>query len=635
MAEQQEEGLLEKIYALVAPPQTAMTGKQKGKKARSLAAPPPSQPKHTGIENNPFCNACGDGGSLLCCDNCPASFHFYCCDPPVDPKDLPSGEWLCRSCSSVPPPHSTPPLFRPLLEQATSANPLIFRIPEELKSTELLPGLSKRKFPAPRGAKADEKYPSQKLCFACNKRVVSAQVTQCDFCPLHFHLSCVDPPLTTPPATAWMCPLHPHHSIPDFEHPRLSRRLRALEKGREEVHSTKVKLDFLSKISRIPHYKRVTRHLNRRVAQVPPAVKALYSDPFPEACETPPLTESLVSAAEVCQWWRGEEEKRRREFAAISSSSSSSLSPPSQHVDKWTRDAIVRQMNRHRVDTPPFPRHSHHANQSLHNNEAVLLAATQLLELSRRNGVTKLRDLCKPDNRRRRYLNVSSSKDEMVMKGAVNGFGDEDRDSVHEGERWAEGGRIEEDREDEGEMMEVESGENGDNGEIGEGEREEDGGEVQMKEEIKDIPLCVPDTSLLDRRLVQLLASQRLHQLFGHCHGDEKTTGAPPHEPNHSVGKGINGIHSVLFPQLAKPTPTPEDLRTAQSVLCPISGVGTAFAVHKHVTLIGTGSGVDLPLSHYGHCNYLSPRHACIFYNKACLLTFHPSSHLGCIVKTQ
>ena len=160
------------------------------------------------------------------------------------------------------------------------------------------------------------------------------------------------------------------------------------------------------------------------------------------------------------------------------------------HPTQWTRDAIVRQMNRHRVDTPPFPRHSHHANQSLHNNEAVLLAATQLLELSRRNGVTKLRDLCKPDNRRRRYLNVSSSKDEMVMKGAVNGFGDEDRDSVHEGERWAEGGRIEEDREDEGEMMEVESGENGDNGEIGEGEREEDGGEVQMKEEIKDIPLC-------------------------------------------------------------------------------------------------------------------------------------------------
>ena len=61
-------------------------------------------------------------------------------------------------------------------------------------------------------------------------------------------------------------------------------------------------------------------------------MKDLYSDPLPEACETPPLTESLVSAEEVCQWWRGEEEKRRREFSAFSSSSSSS--PPSLHADK-------------------------------------------------------------------------------------------------------------------------------------------------------------------------------------------------------------------------------------------------------------------------------------------------------------
>lgn len=71
-----------------------------------------------------------------------------------------------------------------------------------------------------------------------------------------------------------------------------------------------------------------------------------------------------------------------------------------------------------------------------------------------------------------------------------------------------------------------------------------------------------------------------------------------------------------------------------------------AFAVHKQVTLIGTGdsptllhhvymrtcyvyhvhdmnagSDVDVCLSHYGHCNYLSSRHACIFYNKV-----HPHS---------
>ena len=64
--------------------------------------------------------------------------------------------------------------------------------------------------------------------------------------------------------------------------------------------------------------------------QVPPAVKALYSDPLPEASEAPPLSESLVGAAEVCQWWRGEEGRRRREFAAVTASSSHQ--PPLTHA---------------------------------------------------------------------------------------------------------------------------------------------------------------------------------------------------------------------------------------------------------------------------------------------------------------
>ena len=34
---------------------------------------------------------------------------------------------------------------------------------------------------------------------------------------------------------------------------------------------------------------------------------------------------------------------------------------------------------------------------------------------------------------------------------------------------------------------------------------------------------------------------------------------------------------------------TSDGLKSAQSVLCPVSGIGTAFAVHKQVTLIGTG----------------------------------------------
>jgi hypothetical protein len=56
--------------------------------------------QHDGTEkNHDMCDACGDGGDLLCCDNCPNAFHFECVFPPIDPKKLPEGDWYCNSCA--------------------------------------------------------------------------------------------------------------------------------------------------------------------------------------------------------------------------------------------------------------------------------------------------------------------------------------------------------------------------------------------------------------------------------------------------------------------------------------------------------------------------------------------------------
>lgn len=38
-------------------------------------------------------------------------------------------------------------------------------------------------------------------------------LVSCDFCPLLFHLDCLDPPMTALPTTIWMCPVHPNHKI--------------------------------------------------------------------------------------------------------------------------------------------------------------------------------------------------------------------------------------------------------------------------------------------------------------------------------------------------------------------------------------------------------------------------------------
>lgn len=76
-------------------------------------------------------------------------------------------------------------------------------------------------------------------------------------------------------------------------------------------------------------------------------------------------------------------------------------------------------------------------------------------------------------------------------------------------------------------------------------------------------------------------------------------------------------------------------LHTAPALLCPLSGTSSAFPLHKQVTSLGTGeslhcfrhsqetllfftpgSEVDINLSEFGHCNYISPRQACIFYDR-------------------
>jgi len=50
-------------------------------------------------------------------------------------------------------------------------------------------------------------------CFYSHRSCRLAPLIQCDYCPLLFHMDCLDPPLTALPAGKWMCPNHIEHLV--------------------------------------------------------------------------------------------------------------------------------------------------------------------------------------------------------------------------------------------------------------------------------------------------------------------------------------------------------------------------------------------------------------------------------------
>ncbi|KAL1447652.1 hypothetical protein MTO96_028454 [Rhipicephalus appendiculatus] len=61
------------------------------------AAPAKRKAESSSDGNEDSCDACGKGGTLICCDSCPLAYHLECTRPPL--RRLPRGNWNCHKCT--------------------------------------------------------------------------------------------------------------------------------------------------------------------------------------------------------------------------------------------------------------------------------------------------------------------------------------------------------------------------------------------------------------------------------------------------------------------------------------------------------------------------------------------------------
>ncbi|MCH0629225.1 hypothetical protein JNB11_04530 [Kocuria palustris] len=208
-------------------------------------------------DNDDFCSTCGLPGIFICCELCPKSFHFTCADPPL--ADVPDDDWHCRECTARAFPdeltnYEHVGLFGPLLSTLEARNPVVFALPRAIRDDTFIgvqtgdfgdysddsikPELTLAALNGAqiRGCNRDELLEVDKLydikgnpylCHKCGELGLHNRIlTHCDYCPLVWHLDCLEYPMCSPKTmgSKWRCPAHLEEMLPrNFANARMLR----------------------------------------------------------------------------------------------------------------------------------------------------------------------------------------------------------------------------------------------------------------------------------------------------------------------------------------------------------------------------------------------------------------------------
>ncbi|NWU59619.1 PHF12 protein, partial [Dromas ardeola] len=596
-----------------------------------------------------------------------------------------------------------PQLKRPfelLIAAAMERNPTQFQLPNELTCTTALPGTSKRRRKEETTGKNVKKAQHEldhnglvplpvKVCFTCNRSCRVAPLIQCDYCPLLFHMDCLEPPLTAMPLGRWMCPNHIEHVVLNQKNLTLSNRCRVFDRFQDTISQHVVKVDFLNRIhKKHPPNRRVLQSVKRKGLKVPDAIKSQYRLPPPllapaairdgelicNGIPEEPLqkhllnTEHLASQTEQQEWlcsvvalqcsilkhlsakqmtslWDSEQTEKAdikpvivadgsltNSYQAADKAPTPSLysmssctsgittqnslsSPQSQQTLIASGNTIPVLSHRQTWPRPLTPPATcgllNHTIGTIVKTENVagpvscaqrgsvpvtsmptsISSSCASLEttstLQRKNVQTQigppltadLRSMGSPLTATRALTPPQAAGDGISAVGSTNRFCSPAPPSD---------GKVSPSTLSIGSALTLPSSLTSNSAAM-----------LDLTSSLKAFMDGEIEINMLDEQLIKFLALQRIHQLFP-SKAQSLASSVSSHQQS-PVGNHIEAQRKEV---------------QARAVFYPLMGLGGAVNMCYRTLYIGTGADMDVCLTSYGHCNYVSGKHACIFYDE-------------------
>ncbi|RWS12711.1 hypothetical protein B4U79_11049 [Dinothrombium tinctorium] len=486
-----------------------------------------------------------------------------------------------------------------LIKAAKMMNPRQFQLPSEFSAPIRFPGTSKKgSFGSFIHGNSKTKKQSHELdnglvplpvktCFQCRRSCRIAPLIQCDYCPLLFHADCLEPPLTVLPTTRWMCPNHVEHTLDQklLTSSCFSERVKLWNQYTGKIAPNVVKLDFLKKLQRKnPPYRSKVSVPSPPPVNVPEAIRLMYKNP------------SSLEIAHNITVECGDQEVNNFLRQSYSSENYAKATPKEQ--EEWLMGVIALQNS---FAEFLAQKESNKIQESTNAILSTLPKSLSLSDVSNINGKLENGSTSGKDEGSAVHMNGIDSEVSEESKKFNNA---KDEDSFDDKKKV---------------KVEIESREvNGSN----ETNANNDSEFVPSSalQEINFENVDINELKKLDQRIINLLALQRLQQLKKSSSCTDSSSSFQLPSSNYS---SISQISQPTVKRICL-----GDIK-ARAVLCPVftrssnsivttrcHTSGPAVAMSYRTLTIGVSANNDVELSKYGHCNYVSPNHACIFYDE-------------------